>query len=68
LEKEKTAILLFTEPIKFILNISEVFGSSRKKERSGMTSFPGWYPERSKVAVFQIILEKMQQLPDAAFM
>jgi hypothetical protein len=46
LENGRVATSTFTEPIQFIINASEVLGSSKKDKRSILTSCASGYPER----------------------
>ena len=46
LENGRVATSTFTEPIQFIINVSEVLGISKKNKRSILTSCAVWYPER----------------------
>jgi hypothetical protein len=50
LENGRVATSTFTEPIQFIINASEVLGSSKKNKRSILTSCASVYPGRTKVA------------------
>ena len=49
-DKRRVATSTFTEPIQFIINASEVLGSSKKNKRSILISCAVWYPEGTKVA------------------